>query len=156
MTSFPFGNEMVELKLTGQQIWDLFEGVVTRKNKNSGAKVTSFIQVSKGVQVIWHAKNETENPSIGELKDVLIDHKPLQLDQLYKVVTIDFLANGGDNMLSPKMPTPQIEKLDEVLVAYIKEQSPVNIHLERRLKPAAKNCRRRSGGSGGRKRRSNL
>ena len=142
LTSFPFGNEMVEIPLSGQQIWDMFEGIVARVNKNTTAKVTSFVQVSKGVEVLWHANNATLNPSIGKLAAFKINRQPLQMDKVYKVVTIDFLSNGGDNFLNPKVPGYQIEKLDEVLAKYITQESPVNIKLEGRLRPV-KSCRKR-------------
>ena len=33
MTAFPFGHEVVELVLTGTDVWDLLEGVASRVNK---------------------------------------------------------------------------------------------------------------------------
>lgn len=144
LTTSPFGNEIVDLKLTGQQIWDMFEGVLARVNKNSGKKVTSFVQVSKEIEVLWTPTNATANPSIGKLTAINIGGKPIQPDEVYRVVTIDFLATGGDSILFPKMPSPQIEGLVLVLEKYIISQTPVNIQLEGRLKPVpAKSCKRR-------------
>lgn len=143
MTSFPFANEMVTIQLTGQQIWDMFEGIVARVNKNSGAKITSFVQVSKGVEVLWLPTNATANPTIGKMTSFKIGGKPLQMDKEYKVVTIDFLASGGDNFVSPRISAAGVEKLDVILTNYIKEQTPVNIALEQRLRPV-KSCKKKT------------
>lgn len=80
----------------------------------------------------------TYNPeaAVGSrLVSVVIDKTPLDLKAEYRMVTIDFLAKGGDNFFSPVFANPTTLKLlDEVLVDYIKLKSPVDIALDGRIK----------------------
>ncbi|KAK3312571.1 Metallo-dependent phosphatase-like protein [Apodospora peruviana] len=143
LTSFPFGNAVVEVTLTGQQIWDAFEGIVARVNKANGKAVTSFLQVSRGIKVKWTPTDAAANPSIGKLVSITIGDAPIDLTKSYKVVTIDFLAGGGDNFFSPPLTGfAVLDTLDEVLVNYVVAQSPVDIALDGRLSPASK-CKSR-------------
>ncbi len=75
----PFENEMVVLTLSGEKAYELFEYVASsdRGMPISGLKV--------GI------KN-------GKLGNVLINGKAFDPDRNYKVVTSDYLAEGGDRM----------------------------------------------------------
>ncbi|KAF9091641.1 hypothetical protein BGX29_010862, partial [Mortierella sp. GBA35] len=46
VTTSPFGNYVVQLPLTGQEVLDMLEGVVVGKNLETGKDVTSFIQAA--------------------------------------------------------------------------------------------------------------
>lgn len=130
LTSFPFGNTVVELALTGDELWTTFEGVVTRFNQFNQKAVTSFIQVSKGIQISYNptAKNGSR------LVEVVIGDSPLDKSETYGVVTIDFLAGGGDNIFQKKTDFATLDTLDAVLTQYIISQSPVDITLGDRIK----------------------
>ncbi|KAK3370493.1 Metallo-dependent phosphatase-like protein [Podospora didyma] len=131
LTAFPFGNAVVELTLTGDTLWTTLEGIVSKFNQVNGRAVTSFLQVSKGIVIKYNAK-----AAVGKkLVSVTIGGKPLDKAAVYKVVTIDFLATGGDNMFDPPQKDYVIlDTLDEVLVNYIKVKSPVDIALDGRIK----------------------
>ncbi|KAG9293103.1 hypothetical protein G9A89_016465 [Geosiphon pyriformis] len=101
VTILPFGNRLVEIKLSGQNITDMLENVVGRKvNKISGKPVTSFIQVS-GIQFQYDSSKEIYkrivmvkiwDPTLKQY--TLID--PLKI---YTIVTVDFTARTGDGIL---------------------------------------------------------
>ncbi|KAM7207194.1 Metallo-dependent phosphatase-like protein [Naviculisporaceae sp. PSN 640] len=143
-TSFPFSNSLVELDFTGQELWDLFDGVLSRVNKNDTTKkVSSFVQVSSQVQIRWKPFNQTENPNIGTLTSFSISGVPIDLGKTYRVVSIDFLANGGDNIILPRRTADTLDALDETLTDYVKQNSPIYAAIEGRLAPDASKCRTR-------------
>ncbi|KAF2825405.1 Metallo-dependent phosphatase [Ophiobolus disseminans] len=129
LTSFPFGNAIVQISLTGKQIWDVLEGIVSTVNVANKKPVTSFFQVSQGIKVDYNPK--ATNGS--RLVSVNIGGKPLANTTTYNVVTLDFLAGGGDNFFNTTTDFIILDTQDEVLIQYIKSQSPVNIKLDKRI-----------------------
>ncbi len=79
----PFGNELVKMSLTGQQISDLFEyaGREDRHNLETN-----------GIKVVYNLKKEA-GKRVVSLK---VGNKPINLKKTYTVVTNSFLADGGD------------------------------------------------------------
>ncbi|KPI42386.1 5'-nucleotidase [Cyphellophora attinorum] len=132
LTSFPFGNSIVEITMTGQQIWDVLEGIVSEVNVENGEEVTSFFQVSRGIRVEYNpnAANGSKLVSV-DIGDP--DLAPIEPEEEYNLVTLDFLAGGGDNFFTPTTDFVSLDTQDEVLVQYIQAQSPVNIELSRRI-----------------------
>ena len=129
LTSFPFGNAIVQIALTGKQLWDVLEGIVTGVNVANKKPVTSFFQISQGIKVDYNPK--AANGS--RLVSVTIGDSPLDNSTTYQVVTLDFLAGGGDNMFNTTTDFITLDTQDEVLVQYIKSQTPVNIKLDKRI-----------------------
>ncbi|KAK3323149.1 Metallo-dependent phosphatase-like protein [Cercophora scortea] len=143
LTAFPFGNAVVEITVSGARLWDTLSGIVARVNTVNGKAVTSNLQVSKGIKIIY-APAANGPAGTGKLVSVTIGGKALDKTRDYKIVTIDFLANGGDNMFSPAIAGFTIlDTLDEVLVNYIKQQSPVDIALDGRISEVKKCVKRR-------------
>lgn len=138
LTAFPFGNAVVEITLSGQQLWDVLAGIVARVNKANGKAVTSFLQVSRGIKIEYQPTNSPDN-GVGTLAAVTIGGENLDLTKQYKVVTIDFVAGGGDNFFAEAISNLVVlDTLDEVLVNYIKEKTPVDVQLEGRIAPYSK------------------
>lgn len=54
--NFPVVQSVVDVSLTGEQIWALFEGVFSKVN-SAGVLITSTIQVSKGIEAIHNPNN---------------------------------------------------------------------------------------------------
>jgi 2',3'-cyclic-nucleotide 2'-phosphodiesterase (5'-nucleotidase family) len=52
LTSFPFGNAIVQISLTGSKLWEALEGIMTGVNVANGKEVTSFLQVSSGIKIV--------------------------------------------------------------------------------------------------------
>ena len=90
LTSFPFGNAIVELELTGDELWTVFEGIVTGVNQKNQKTVTSFFQISKGTKVEYNPSNSNGT----KLVSVSINGQALDRKEKYTVVTLDFLAGG--------------------------------------------------------------
>ncbi|KAG5635560.1 hypothetical protein H0H81_010861 [Sphagnurus paluster] len=134
LTAFPFGNTLTELTLSGADLWRVWEGVVSGVSQFDGKKVTSFAQVSRGVRVTYNPKNEVGKRLIdleiavggGEMKTV-------EVAKQYTLVTLDFLAGGGDNIFPAVKEIVTLDTQDEVLTAYVKANSPIKTGLEGRI-----------------------
>lgn len=130
ITAFPFSNAVVEISMTGDRLWNTLSGIFSRVNLDNGLPVTSFLQVSRGI-VLEYKTGANGNT----LTSVTIGGKPLDKGLEYKIVTVDFLATGGDNFISPKFTDAvALDKLDDVLAAYISAKSPIDIKLDGRIK----------------------
>lgn len=129
LTSFPFGNSIVELTLSGEEVWTVLEGIVTGVNQNNGEEVTSFFQISTGIQVEYNPDNNNGS----KLISVTVGGEPIDNATDYNIVTLDYLAGGGDNFFTPTTDFISLDTQDEVLVAYIQQESPVDIELDGRI-----------------------
>ncbi|KAK0727584.1 Metallo-dependent phosphatase-like protein [Lasiosphaeria miniovina] len=149
LTAFPFGNAVVEVTMAGEFLWTALEGIVSRVSQVNGRAVTSFLQVSRGIRISFSPTAAAGS----RLKAVSIGGAPLDRQAEYRVVTIDFVANGGDNFFDPpRKDFVILDTLDEVLVNYIKAKSPVNIALDGRIKAVSTSCKNRRRAEAGSKR----
>lgn len=132
LTAFPFANSVVEVTLTGERLWTVLEGIITGVNVDNGKPVTSFLQVSRGIRIEYG--QASANSTGNSLVSVTIGDKPLDKTAEYKIVTVDFVAGGGDNMFStPFEDLVTLDAMDEVLTRHIQATSPVDIALDGRL-----------------------
>jgi 2',3'-cyclic-nucleotide 2'-phosphodiesterase (5'-nucleotidase family) len=129
LTSFPFGNAIVQISLTGKQLWEALEGIFTGVSVTNKKPVTSFVQVSKGIKIEYNPKAANGT----RLISVTIGNKPLENSTTYQIVTLDFIAGGGDNFFAPVTDFAILDTQDEVLTQYVKSQSPVKIQLDKRI-----------------------
>jgi 2',3'-cyclic-nucleotide 2'-phosphodiesterase (5'-nucleotidase family) len=84
ISAFPFPNTIVQLEIKGSDMRSIFE---------HGAGLTNgILQVSKGVEVVYDEKK----PIGSRLVNVHINGGPLDDNRTYKVITSNFLADGGD------------------------------------------------------------
>lgn len=145
LTAFPFANSVVEVTLTGQHLWDTLEGVITGVNVENGKPVTSFIQVSRGVRIEYThgAGNGTSTcrstNSTSSLVSVTVGDEPLDRAAEYKIVTVDFIAGGGDNIFAkPFENLAVLDTVEDVLIDHIGAESPIDISLDGRLKEVSR------------------
>jgi 5'-nucleotidase len=129
LTSFPFGNAIVQVAIDGKTLWESLEGIVTGVNVGNGREVTSFFQISTGIKVEYNPENDNNTKLIA----VTIGNEPLNNDTTYQMVTLDFIAGGGDNFFEPSTDFITLDTQDEVLTSYILSQTPVNIELDGRI-----------------------
>ncbi|MEN2983910.1 MAG: bifunctional UDP-sugar hydrolase/5'-nucleotidase [Dictyoglomaceae bacterium] len=120
-TLLPFDNVLVVMDLTGAQILKLLEQSATLEKgilQQSGLKVKYDMRKPIGQRVV----------------EVLVGDKPLELDKVYKVVTNDFLAAGGDNFVTFKEGKNLVygDMLRDVFVEYLKKYSPISPKVEGR------------------------
>ncbi|MFG6461805.1 bifunctional metallophosphatase/5'-nucleotidase [Roseateles sp. DXS20W] len=83
----PFGNEIVVLTLTGQQLWDVLQRQLPR-----GDAAPRMLQPSWTLHYRWRTGPDG-TPQLGE---ILIDGKPLERTRDYRIVVNNFLSEGGD------------------------------------------------------------
>ncbi|KAF4555690.1 Hypothetical protein D9617_2g056530 [Elsinoe fawcettii] len=140
LTAFPFGNAIVEITRTGQEIWDVLEGIVSKVNTINGRPVTSFLQVSRGIRIEYNPNNAVGS----RLVSVTIGDGPIDLAANYDFVTLDYLAGGGDNFFQTSTDFITLDLQADVLTAYLATESPVNIALDGRITAVAPALKSRS------------
>ncbi|MGB9857042.1 MAG: bifunctional metallophosphatase/5'-nucleotidase [Dictyoglomaceae bacterium] len=120
-TLLPFDNVLVTMDLTGKQILQLLEQSATLQK--------GILQVS-GIRV----KYDMTKPVGQRVVEVYVGDKPLELDKVYRVVTNDFLAAGGDNFVTFKEGKNLVygDMLRDVFVEYLKKHSPISPKVEGR------------------------
>ncbi|KAF8209361.1 5'-nucleotidase domain-containing protein [Mycena galopus ATCC 62051] len=130
ITAFPFGNAVTEVLLTGRELWDIFAGAVAGVSLFNGAPVITWPQISKGMRVTYNPTTKTLiNLEIGQG-----DEMPMvDFGAMYRIVTADYVANGGDNIMPMQSDYAALDMLDEVLTAYIRRLGSVDEELQNRV-----------------------
>ncbi|CAG9942218.1 unnamed protein product [Clonostachys rosea f. rosea IK726] len=111
LTSFPFGNAMVELTFSGADLPKVFEGLVSANNQFNGKEVSSWFQVSSAVRVEHNPANEVGKRLVKSgfavldlQEDVLSQyikaHSPMSPTLQERVVKTDGQASNNSNSTS--------------------------------------------------------
>ncbi|KAH6889725.1 Metallo-dependent phosphatase-like protein [Thelonectria olida] len=129
LTSFPFGNAIVELTYTGSELKDIFEGAVTGINQKNKEEITSWFQISHTLNVTFNPENKNGS----RLISLTVNGTAVKDDENYRMITLDFLAGGGDNFLEATTDFVTLDTQDEVLIQYLDENSPLSPKLEDRI-----------------------
>jgi 5'-nucleotidase len=95
----PFNNYLVSMDVTGADIWSLLQQQWSGPNVGSAAK---FLQISKGLHYSWTGTSPTQ-----VVTAVSINGIPVANDgsASYRIVTNNFLSDGGDNFAAFKNGT---------------------------------------------------
>ena len=111
----PFNNYLVSMNLTGQQIYDLLTQQVT--GSNAGA--AKILQVSNG----FSYQLGTSGPVDGSVK---LNGTPINKGATYRIVTNNFLSDGGDGFPAFKDGTDKyFGGLDiDAFADYLGDKSP--------------------------------
>ncbi len=127
----PYNNYLVTVDITGAQVIAALENGVSRVEQNDGR----FPHVS-GLRYIW---DPAMNPG-SRIKSVEVStasgYKPIDLKAIYRMVTTNFIAGGGDgyNVLQEGSNFITLGNADyEVLTEYIKTHSPIGAVVEGRI-----------------------
>ena len=83
----PFGNDIVALTLTGQQLWDILQRQLPKGDANP-----RMLQPSSTLRYHWRAGADGN----AELGEILVNGQPLNRSRDYRVVVNNFLSEGGD------------------------------------------------------------
>ena len=83
----PFGNTLYMMDLTGAQIQDLMD---------QSARLYKGILQTSGASYYWYNDTGTDAPTAWGAYGVEVGGEPLVRDEVYRVVTNDFLAGGQD------------------------------------------------------------
>ncbi|MDD3050933.1 MAG: 5'-nucleotidase, partial [Candidatus Cloacimonetes bacterium] len=122
----PFDNQVIVMEIDGKFLKEIIEMRV------SGSRHGLLVS---GVEVVYSRKRE----SYDRITHLEIGGKPWQADKIYRVATTDFLlqGNAGLTMLT-KVPESQVTRyeldLRDVIVDYIKTNSPLNTEIDNRWK----------------------
>ncbi|KAL2211783.1 Metallo-dependent phosphatase [Sarocladium strictum] len=129
LTSFPFGNAIVEIKMKGEDVRKVLEGCVSMENQFNNDEITSWFQVSDGIYIEYNEDNDK-----GErLVNATIGGEALDDNEEYRIVTLDFLAGGGDNIFETTSDFATLDTQDEVLMQYLEAHNPLTSDLEERV-----------------------
>lgn len=144
LTSFPFGNTIVDLTITASDLWLVLEGLVSGVNQFNQNPVTSYPQVSKDINIVY----DPSGPVGNRLRKVTINGEPLTKGdtsgKVYHVVTLDFLAGGGDNFFVASSGFATLDAQDVVLLEYLRDNNPIDIKLDGRIRTASCAAKRRT------------
>ena len=117
----PFGNSLVTMTLTGQQIDTLLEQQWSGLN----AATPRILQVSNGLTYTWDAaKPNTDRVNIA---DIRLNGQSIGATTSYRVTVNSFMAEGGDNFVVLRDGTSRLGgEVDlDALTAYFASSSPV-------------------------------
>jgi len=108
LTVLPFGNTLYVIELKGSDLIKVFEYAATIPNGQGG-----FLQVGGAT---WKAEG-------GKLTEVLVGGTPIDPEKVYKVVTNDYMASGGDGytMLKDQPGYNTFYVMADVLTEYIQK-----------------------------------
>ena len=127
-TTIPFDNLLVKLELTGAQVVTALENGYSMVETAQGR----FSQIS-GIRV----KVDLKKPAGSRVVEVLVNGKTIELDKVYTVAVLDFMAAGGDGYAvlkeakSSKWITGNWMRDD--LVDYIIAHPQVNVTVDGRI-----------------------
>lgn len=118
----PFDNVLVAMDLQGKHIKAVLEVAVACPRVNTLVAGMSFTY-------------DCSKPSGNRVSNLLIRGKPIDLQKVYRVQTIDYLANGGDGQIAFREGTNLLygDPVVDVVAAYVTQNSPVNPKVEGRI-----------------------
>jgi 5'-nucleotidase len=88
----PFNNYLVSMTLTGQGIYDVLNQQITGANVDNGKTFNKILQVSDGFS---YAYTKTGTPHVID-GSVTLNGTAIDKAASYRIVTNNFLADGGD------------------------------------------------------------
>ena len=100
----PFNNYLVSMSLTGANIWSL----LNQQWSGSNASAIKYLQVSSGLHYTWSGTGATQGVSAVSIKDpatLTYVAVPNDTSKVYRIVTNNFLSDGGDNFAAFKNGT---------------------------------------------------
>ncbi|GIP29662.1 metallophosphatase [Paenibacillus sp. J23TS9] len=126
VTVLPFGNQIVQLKVTGEDIVAALENGVSDYPDSKGG----FPQVS-GVSF----KIDKSKPKGSRVHSVMVGDKAIDLKATYTLATNDFMSIGGDEytMFSKYPQAGMYGALDEALISYIQKGGNVPAEPQGRI-----------------------
>jgi len=113
----PFGNVVIVRTMTGEAIARLLD--------QQFVGMPRILQPSRGFTYEWDA-SKPEGSRV-DRASIRIDGKPLVLTEAYRVATLDFIWNGGDQFtVAADSRDPTAIGTDaDIFVSYLEKQSPI-------------------------------
>jgi len=115
----PFGNSLVTMTLTGQQIKDVLE----QQFDNPAVGQSRIMQVSSGFTYTWTTSAATGS----KVSNMALNGAPIEMGVSYRVTVNSFMADGGDNFTVLQAGTDRLGGAVDLdaLAAYFAVGSPV-------------------------------
>ncbi len=126
-TTLPYNNKILEVEITGETIKEMLENSVAQYEKVSGA----FLQIAN--------MNFTFNPNaekFNRVEEIKIQGEPLELEKVYRLVTLEYLIQGGDDYImlkDSKILFQFDEPMQKIIENYLKKYRTVKISCEGRI-----------------------
>ena len=127
----PFDNYLVSADISGKQLMGALENGVSQVEGVQGR----FLQVA-GMRFKWDGNALPGKRIISADVNTIDGYKPIEADKVYRVVTSDYVASGGDGFTDIKAAANQINlatPLTDVVSEYLNQHSPVNPQVEGRI-----------------------
>jgi 5'-nucleotidase len=117
----PFGNSLVTMSLTGEQI----DAVLEQQFNNPAPGQNRILQVSNGFTYSWSASAPAGSKV--DPATIMLNGTPIDLGATYRVTVNNFLADGGDNFTALRNGTDRLGgDVDlDALTKYFEANSPV-------------------------------
>lgn len=119
---YSFDNHLIILEIQGKYLRELFQFFAE----------TAIQPIGGNIQLIY--ENSTT------FKKALINHQPLDDNKIYKMITVDFLATGGDNMtMLTHAKSSQLYELTlrdvamRIFEKHLQTQTSVSAQLDQRV-----------------------
>ncbi|UJH71647.1 bifunctional UDP-sugar hydrolase/5'-nucleotidase [Ornithinimicrobium sp. INDO-MA30-4] len=121
----PFGNLLVSIDMTGQDVKDVLE----QQFVEDRSRQTLALGVSEGFSYTWDASQ----PVGSKVSGMELNGTPLVLGDTYRVATLSFLAEGGDQFTAFTNGTNLLGGPEDLanLVDYLEANNPVSAPEDR-------------------------
>jgi 2',3'-cyclic-nucleotide 2'-phosphodiesterase (5'-nucleotidase family) len=127
----PFDGYLVSADISGKQLLGALENAVSQVEGVKGR----FLQVA-GLRFKWDGSAAPGKRVISAEVNTVDGYKAVEADKVYRVVTLDYVASGGDGFTDIKAAASQINlafPLTDVVAEYLNLHSPVNPQVEGRI-----------------------
>jgi len=126
----PFNNYLVSMDVTGADIWSLLQ----QQWSGGNAAAVKFLQISKGMSYAWSGGPGAQTVSAVSIGSISVANNA---STSYRIVTNNFLSDGGDNFAAFKNGTAKFfGGLDiDGFAAYLPTVSPYSPQLLPRINP---------------------
>lgn len=127
----PFDNYLVGADISGKQMLGALENGLSQVEGVQGR----FLQVA-GLRFKWDGGAAPGRRIVSAEVNTIDGYKPVEADKVYRVVTSDYVAGGGDGFTDIRAAANQINlsiPLTDVVSEYLNLHSPVNPQVEGRI-----------------------
>ncbi len=132
LENMPFGNTVALVDITGSQIKAALENGLSQVENRAGR----FAQVS-GLRYVWNPQAPVGSRVVDvQVRSASGGFQPLDPNATYRVATNNFMLNGGDGyavFTQGRNPVDTGFILTDVLIDYLKANSPANPQIEGRI-----------------------
>lgn len=101
LTALPFGNRVVQIDVTGEQLYEMFEHSLSSELSESSVDDNNLPTLESNPSVLHVSESvnlrfDPRLPKGSRVQSIEINNEKVDLTKVYKLATIEFLAIGGD------------------------------------------------------------